>query len=56
MFYIIRFKELGRYFLVTSDEIDNFIKNNDRKSIPIGDFGNKIGIEMFDLDILKYLN
>ena len=56
VFYIIRFKTLGRYFLVTSDEIDLFIENNDRKSIPIGEFGKSIGIEMEDLDILKYLN
>ena len=55
VFYIIRFKELGRYFLVTSDEIDKFIQENDRKSIPIGMFGVTIGKEMYDLDILKYL-
>ena len=55
VFYIIRFKTLGRYFLVTSDEIDSFIENNERKSIPISDFGTTIGIEMQDLDILKYL-
>ena len=55
VFYIIRFKELGRYFLVTSDEIDKFIQENDRKSIPIGMFGVNIGKEMYDLDILKYL-
>ena len=55
VFYIIRFKELERYFLVTSDEIDRFIQENDRKSIPIGMFGVTIGKEMYDLDILKYL-
>ncbi|MGL5713507.1 MAG: Holliday junction resolvase RecU [Paraclostridium sp.] len=55
VFYIIRFKELGRYFLVTSDEIDKFIEENERKSIPIGMFGDLVGKEMFDLDILKYL-
>ena len=53
IYVAIRFKTLGRYFLVTSDEIDSFIENNERKSIPISDFGTTIGIEMQDLDILK---
>lgn len=56
VFYIIRFKKLKRYFLVDSFEIDKFIEVNERKSIPINMFGNEIGIEMNDLDILKHIS
>ena len=48
----IRAYNLG---IIALDEIDKFIQENDRKSIPIGMFGVTIGKEMYDLDILKYL-
>ena len=48
-------KALGRFFLVTSDEIDDFMKTSERKSIPVSMLGDSIGVEMQDLDILKYL-
>ena len=55
VFYIIRMKSLGRFFLVTSDEIDEFMNTSERKSIPVSMLGDSIGVEMQDLDILKYL-
>lgn len=55
VFYIIRFKTLNRFFIITSDEIDKFIEHNERKSIPISMLGSSIGKEMIDLDILKYI-
>ena len=56
VFYIIRMKALGKFYLVTSDEIDSFMLNNERKSIPASMLGKNIGVEMEDLDVLKYLN
>ena len=55
VFYIIRMKALGKFYLVTSDEIDEFMENSERKSIPVSMLGDSIGVEMQDLDILKYL-
>ena len=55
VFYIIRMKALGKFYLVTSDEIDDFMKSSERKSIPASMLGVDIGIEMNDLDVLKYL-
>ena len=49
-------KSLGKFYLVTSDEIDEFMENSKRKSIPASMLGVDIGVEMDDLDVLKYLN
>lgn len=57
VFYIIEFRELDEVYLVHSNDIKDFIKNNERKSIPIKWFReNKKAILMEDLDILKYLD
>ena len=48
-------KSLGKFYLVTSDEIDYFMENNERKSIPVSMLGVDIGVEMNDLDVLKNL-
>ena len=56
VFYIIEFRELNEIYLVHSNKIKEFIKNNERKSIPIIWFREKENaILMEDLDILKYL-
>ena len=56
VFYIIEFRELNEIYLVHSNKIKEFIKNNERKSIPISWFREKENaILMEDLDILKYL-
>ena len=56
VFYIIEFRELNEIYLVHSNKIKDFIKNNERKSIPISWFREKENaILMEDLDILKYL-
>ena len=57
VFYIIEFRELNEIYLVHSNKIKDFIKNNERKSIPIGWFREKENATLMeDLDILKYLN
>ena len=56
VFYIVEFRELDEIYLVHSSKIKEFIKNNERKSIPISWFREKENaILMEDLDILKYL-
>ena len=57
VFYIIEFRELNEIYLVHSNKIKDFIKNNERKSIPINWFREKENATLMeDLDILKYLN
>ena len=57
VFYIVEFRELDEIYLVHSNKIKEFIKNNERKSIPISWFReSKNATLMEDLDILKYLN
>lgn len=57
VFYIVEFRELDEIYLVHSNKIKEFIKENERKSIPISWFREKENATlMSDLDILKYLN
>ena len=57
VFYIIEFRELNELYLVHSNKIKEFIKNNERKSIPISWFRESENATLMeDLDILKYLN
>ena len=57
VFYIVEFRELNEIYLVHSNKIKEFIKGNERKSIPISWFKNKENATLMeDLDILKYLN
>ena len=57
VFYIVEFRELNEIYLVHSNKIKEFIKNNERKSIPVSWFREKENATLMeDLDILKYLN
>ena len=57
VFYIVEFRELNEIYLVHSNNIKEFIDNNERKSIPISWFRDETNATLMkDLDILKYLN
>lgn len=57
IFYIIeaRLEDRNDTFLLHARDLQSFVDNNERKSIPYETL-KKIAIQMDDLDILKYLN
>ncbi len=56
IFYVIeaRLSDHNETFLLHADKLQEFVDNNDRKSIPYETL-KEIAIQMDDLDILKYL-
>ena len=59
-FIIVRFSSLNKDFLLSIEELENFINNNDRKSIPVSYFisnGKEIKVTLRPrIDYLKYID